>query len=126
MLTKMSLTGIVLGAAMLLSGAGTAKADCYSNIRNKERDLYRAQSRYGAWSGQANHERNELRQAQQNCGNYRNNGWNNGWSNGWYRGNDHDRDDRWVNRNRNGNWRRDGDQNRDNRRRDRDHDGDRR
>ena len=127
MLTRTKLAGIALGAAFLLCGAGPAKADCNSRIRNAERDFSRAESRYGPWSRQANDERNELRRAQESCGYYR----NNGSRNGWFRGDgDRDRDDRWVNRNRDRDrdnaWRRrNGDHDRDDHRRDRDRNRDR-
>ncbi len=130
MLMKTKFAVIALGAGMLLFGAGAARAaDCNSRIRNAERDVYRAENRYGPWSRQANEERNALRRAQESCGYYQNNG---GWRNGWYRGDgDRDRDDRWVNRDRNrdrdNRWRRN-DHDRDDRRnrdRNRNHDRDR-
>jgi hypothetical protein len=136
MLTKTKLAGMMLGAALLLAGAGTARADdCNSRARKEQRDLNRAIEQHGFFSPQANRERNELRRIQNNCGWLNNRDWDRDdsrWRRGdgdwdrddsrWRRGDgDNDRDDRWVGR------RGDGDRDRDDRGwrdrdRDRDHD----
>jgi hypothetical protein len=121
MVTKTKLAAIVLGAALMLLGAGAARADnCDARIRNEQRDLQRTINRYGYFSRQAQSERAELRRIQDSCR-----------GNSWFRGNgDRDRDDRWGGRNRDWNrdnqWRRgDGDHDRDDRGHKRDRDRDR-
>jgi hypothetical protein len=83
---KTMLFATVLGALVMLGGAGSASAQnwnrgyrndaCYRKIQREERDLDRAIRRFGYYSRQANGERRELRRLQGACG---------------YR----DRDDRW-------------------------------
>ncbi len=122
MVTKAKLAAIALGAALMLLGAGAARADnwnrgCDARIRNEQRDLQRDINRYGYFSRQAQSERAELRRIQDSCR-----------GNGWFRGNgDRDRDDRWGGRNRDWDrdhqWRRGGgDHDRDDRRHKRDRD----
>jgi hypothetical protein len=115
---------VLVGSLALLSVP--AQADCYSSLRNKRFDLEKAIDRHGAWSSQAAHERNELRQQELKCG--YGSGYGRGYGYGYdvpvyrdrddrYRG---DRDNRYVDRERDD--RRGRDRNHD---RGRDRDGDR-
>lgn len=96
MLNRTKLTGIVLGAALLLCNPGTAKADhwndgkCRSRIQKEQRALERAECRYGPGSRQANEERFELQRLLNRCGYYQDDRRGNHY---W----DRDRDDRWRN-----------------------------
>jgi hypothetical protein len=104
-LLKAALGSVVLvGSLALLSVP--AQADCYSSLRNKSFDLEKAIDRHGAWSSQAAHERNELRQQELKCGYGYGSGYSRGYGYG-YSGpvygdrDDHyrrDRDDRYVDR----------------------------
>lgn len=61
----------VLGALVMLGGAGAAHAEsresCYRKIRNEQRDLDRAIQRHGYRSRQAAKERRDLARAQDRC-----------------------------------------------------------
>lgn len=61
----------VLGALVMLGGAGAAQAEsresCYRRIRNEQRDLDRAIQRHGYRSRQAAKERRDLARAQERC-----------------------------------------------------------
>jgi hypothetical protein len=63
---------IVLGALVMLGGAGTANADrrddaCYRNVQQQERELNRAIERHGFYSRQADHERRDVERAREKC-----------------------------------------------------------
>ncbi|MGB7621930.1 MAG: hypothetical protein WBN92_06225 [Terriglobia bacterium] len=94
MVIRTKLASIALGMALLLCGTGVAKAEhwsdgkCRSKIRKEQRDLDRAEQRFGPWSRQANQERFELNQILNRCGYDRDNRYYN-----HYR--DRDRDDWW-------------------------------
>lgn len=65
---------IVLGAVVMLGGAGSARAmgndrddACYRKVREEERELNRAIERHGYNSRQADHERRDLEKAREKC-----------------------------------------------------------
>ena len=130
MSSKTWLTGLALGAVLALGGATTAKAqDCSARAwQHEQNELQKVIYNHGPNSPQAYSQRRKMNRIAAVCGNgrYGNNGYyrNDGYygrDGRWRRDGDHDRDDRWVNRNR-----RDGDHDRDDRRgHDRDHDRDR-
>jgi hypothetical protein len=105
-----------LGAALLLGGATTARADdwgrgrdrqCWNRINREEDKLRRDIRRHGIFSRQAQNRRAKLHRLRQQCGG---SFW--GWRDDRGRGRgrwDHDDDWRWRDRNRNDRWRRDRD-----------------
>jgi hypothetical protein len=73
MFSRGSVLKIVLGGVLLLGASSVATEpvqaySCRARIEQKERDLHRAIWRHGAYSRQAEHERNELWKAQRSCG----------------------------------------------------------
>lgn len=67
-------SAIVLGALVMLGGAGVAQASqyryddaCYRKISQKERDLDRAIDHHGFHSRQADHARWELQKVREEC-----------------------------------------------------------
>lgn len=61
----------VLGALVMLGGAGAARAEsresCYRKIEKERRELDRAIDRHGRNSRQADHERRELDRLRDHC-----------------------------------------------------------
>lgn len=61
----------MLGALVMLGGAGAARAEsresCYRKIEKEQRDLNRAIDRHGRYSRQADHERRELERLRDRC-----------------------------------------------------------
>jgi hypothetical protein len=77
---KTTMLASVLGALVMLGGAGVASAQnryrdddryrddaCYRKIEKERRELDRAIERHGFYSRQADHERRELRKLQARC-----------------------------------------------------------
>ncbi len=73
MLNKTKLASIVLGAAFLFGSTGIMKAEhwnegkCRARIRKEERELQRAEWRFGPWSRKAQEERFELNRIRNRC-----------------------------------------------------------
>jgi hypothetical protein len=110
MVVNAKCTGLVLGAFLMLSGAGVARADgwnrgCEKKLQHEYRDLDRAVDRHGYYSRQAQEERNEIRRLENRCGvgrdDYR------------WRNFNRDRDDYRRDDDRYRDWRRDDDRDRD-------------
>lgn len=76
MLQRIRLGSILIGAVILLGSAGVTKADhwndrgCRARIRKEERDLDRAERRFGPYSRKAEEERYELQRIRNQCGYY--------------------------------------------------------
>jgi hypothetical protein len=71
---KAMVLAAVLGAVVMLAGAGAARAaggdrddNCYRKVHEEERELDRAIERHGYYSRQADHERRDLERARERC-----------------------------------------------------------
>lgn len=101
-----TVSALALSATLFCAGAIAAQArDCRDEIRRQESRLSRDIDRHGYNSRQARHDRHELLEARNSCGNWGRRNWDNRRGNDhdrdrWRndrRWNDHDRDDRWRN-----------------------------